>query len=207
LSEPEHVNAAVEAEADMLGLIFHEPSHRYITPLQVRELVRASTSLSGPAPGKSTPDLVGVFVNKDADFINEVIDVAGLHFVQLHGSEPPEQLRQIKRPVIKALHIQRAEDLEEAIRYAPYAWRLLLDTPTPDWGGSGRTHDWQVSRQIVRSNTRILLAGGLTPENVTQAIDQVHPWGVDVSSGVETNKRKDTAKIQAFLQNVRQFAV
>jgi indole-3-glycerol phosphate synthase/phosphoribosylanthranilate isomerase len=90
---PEHVNAAVEAGADLLGAIFYEPSHRYITPLQVQELVQASTSLSDPAPGKSTPDLVGVFVNKDVDFINAAIDQAGLHFVQLHGTESPELLQ------------------------------------------------------------------------------------------------------------------
>ncbi|HEY4382849.1 MAG TPA: phosphoribosylanthranilate isomerase, partial [Ktedonobacteraceae bacterium] len=127
----------------------------------------------------------------------------GLHFVQLHGTEPPELLQRIKRPVIKALRIEQPSDLELVTRYAPYAWRLLLDTPTPGWGGSGQTNDWQLASQVARE-TRILLAGGLSPENVAEAIGQVHPWGVDVSSGVETNKQKDIAKIQTFLQNVRQ---
>jgi indole-3-glycerol phosphate synthase/phosphoribosylanthranilate isomerase len=201
---PEHVNTAVEAGADMLGLIFYEPSHRYITPQQVQELVQASTSLSSPKPGSSTPDLVGVFVNKEVDFINSVIEQAGLHFVQLHGKEPPEQLHAIKRPVIKALHVEQEADFEVVERYKEHAWRLLLDTPTPDWGGSGQTHDWQLASQAAR-RARILLAGGLTPENVVEALRQVRPWGVDVSSGVETNKQKDTSKIQAFIQQVRQF--
>jgi indole-3-glycerol phosphate synthase / phosphoribosylanthranilate isomerase len=204
LRSPEHVNVAVEAGADMLGLIFYEPSHRYIRPEKVKELVEASTSLSNPTAGKSGPDLVGVFVNKDSDFINGVIDQAGLHFVQLHGTESPEQLQFIKRPVIKALHIQQASDLDLVERYKDFAWRLLLDTPTPQWGGSGQVHDWQLARQAAQL-TRVLLAGGLTSENVAEAIRSVRPWGVDVSSGVETNKQKDSRKIQAFLQQIRQL--
>ena len=202
LRQPEHVNSAVEAGADLLGLIFYEPSHRYITPQQVQELVQTSISLSNPAPGSSTPDLVGVFVNKDINFINSVIDQAGLHFVQLHGTEAPEQLHYIKRPVIKALHIHEAADLALVEQYKQHAWRLLLDTPTPNWGGTGQTHDWHLAGQAARE-ARILLAGGLNPENITEAINQVHPWGVDVSSGVETYKQKDPAKIRAFLHTVR----
>jgi len=167
-------------------------------------LVQASTSLSSPKPRSSTPDLVGVFVNKEVDFINTVIEQAGLHFVQLHGKEPPEWLHEIKRPVIKALHVEQESDFELLERYKEHAWRLLLDTPTPDWGGSGRTHDWQLARQAAR-RARILLAGGLTPENVVEALQQVRPWGVDVSSGVETNKQKDNSKIQTFIRHVRQF--
>ncbi len=204
LRTTEHITTAVESGADMLGLIFYEPSHRYITPEQVQDLVQANTSLSEPAPGKSTPDLVGVFVNKESDFINAVIDQAGLHFVQLHGTESPEKLREIKRPVIKALPLQQASDLDLIERYKAYAWRLLLDTPTPSWGGSGQTHDWQLTSQAARQ-ARILLAGGLTSDNVVEALRLVRPWGVDVSSGVETNKQKDSSKIQAFIQQIRQF--
>jgi len=78
----------------------------------------------------------------------------------------------------------------------------LLDTPTPEWGGTGVTHDWELAHAIAEE-TRVLLAGGLTPENVAQAIQQVQPWGVDVSSGVETAKQKDSTKIRAFIRNVR----
>src|SRR5581483_3661815 len=195
----EHINAAVNAGADMLGFVFYEPSHRYITPQAVRSLLDASyTHL--PA-GKALPDVVGVFVNKEAAFINDAAEQAGLHFVQLHSTEPPDFCQQIKRPVIKALHIGGEVDLALVGEYSQTAWRLLLDTPTPEWGGSGITHDWNLACKAARQS-RILLAGGLTPENVAQAIQQVRPWGIDVSSGVETNKQKDTGKIQAFMQAI-----
>jgi len=205
LRAPEHIDIAVEAGADMLGLVFYEPSHRYIQPQQVLPLLRASESFAHPNKGQATPDLVGLFVNKDADFINEVVEEAGLQFVQLHGTETPEFCQQIKRPVIKALHMHSEADLDLVREYKDAAWRLLLDTPTPDWGGTGVTHDWRTAQRAAQIS-RILLAGGLTAENVATAIQQVRPWGVDVSSGVETNKQKDPAKIEAFIQAVRNIS-
>lgn len=203
LREAEHIDAAVEADADMLGFIFYEPSHRYIQPKQVQSVLSASSSYRNPVPGQVTPDLVGVFVNKDATFINEVIEQAGLHFVQLHGTEPPELSQQLSRPVIKALHLNDNNDLHKVKDYMQSSWRVLLDTPTAAWGGVGATHDWSIAR-IAAEQAPIFLAGGLTIENVAEAIQQVQPWGVDVSSGVETNKRKDVQKILTFIQNVRQ---
>jgi len=184
--------------ADMLGFIFHEPSHRYIQPRQIPALLEAA-QLSDE---QIMPDLVGVFVNKEASFINDVVEQAGLHFVQLHGTEPPEFCQHIQRPVIKALHMHNRDDLQQIERYKDVAWRLLLDTPTPEWGGTGMTHDWEIARQAAQE-ARILLAGGLTVENVAAAIQQVRPWGIDVSSGVESNKQKDSNKIQAFLATIR----
>ncbi len=204
LRVPEHIDAAVEAGADMLGFMFYEPSHRYIQPEQIPVLLKASRSYAQPAQGQ--PDLVGVFVNKDASYINDVVEQAGLHYVQLHGNEPPEFCQQIKRPVIKALPLKETMDRELLAQYASVTWRLLLDTPTSAWGGTGRTSDWDLARQVAQEH-KILLAGGLTPENVAQAIEQVHPWGVDVSSGVETDKRKDVAKIRTFIEHVRQTLV
>lgn len=203
LREAEHIDAAVAAGADMLGFIFYEPSHRYISPQQVQPLLTASNSYNTPIDGQPTPDLVGVFVNKEASFINEVVEQAGLHFVQLHGTEPPELIPQIQRPVIKALHLSSKDDLHKIKDYQHVAWRLLLDTPTPAWGGVGATHDWSVAH-LAAQQTPVFLAGGLTVENVREAIQQVQPWGVDVSSGVETNKRKDVQKIRAFIKNARQ---
>lgn len=202
LREAEHIDTAIEAGTDLLGLIFYEPSHRYIQPEQVCTLLAASRNWSDPAAGQVVPDLVGVFVNKDANFINEVVEQANLHFVQLHGTEPPEFCQQIKRPVIKALHMKGVEDLQHVQLYKDTAWRLLLDTPTPVWGGIGTTHDWSIARQAAQK-TPVFLAGGLTVDNVAEAIAQVQPWGVDVSSGVETDKRKDSQKIRAFIMNVR----
>jgi indole-3-glycerol phosphate synthase/phosphoribosylanthranilate isomerase len=198
LRTAEHISVATEAGADMLGFIFHEPSHRYIQPRQVRALLEASESYGSGMEGRVTPDLVGVFVNKEANFINDVVEQAGLHFVQLHGNEPPEFCQLIQCPVIKGVHVSSEEDIQQIERYKDVAWRLLLDTPTPDWGGTGVTHDWNLAR-LVAQEARILLAGGLTAENVAAAIEQVHPWGVDVSSSVETNKQKDSQKIRNFL--------
>jgi len=198
LRTPEHVRVAVEAGADMLGFIFHEPSHRYTSPRSVERLFTASL-----VDEKTVlPDRVGVFVNKTASFINDAIEEAGLHYVQLHGTEAPEFCEQITRPVIKAIPLTGQADLAHVNAYRDVVWRLLLDTPTPEWGGTGVTHDWELAHAIAEE-TRVLLAGGLTPENVAQAIQQVQPWGVDVSSGVETAKQKDSTKIRAFIKNVR----
>jgi indole-3-glycerol phosphate synthase/phosphoribosylanthranilate isomerase/anthranilate synthase/indole-3-glycerol phosphate synthase/phosphoribosylanthranilate isomerase len=199
----EHLNAAIEAGADMLGLVFYEPSHRYIPPQQVQVLLESVPCFAASAKdGQAAPDLVGVFVNKDADFINDIVEQVGLHFVQLHGNEPPEFCQGIKAPVLKALHLRSSEDIGKVKAYKQATWRILLDTPTPAWGGTGIAHDWSLARSVAQE-TAIILAGGLTPENVAEAICQVRPWGVDVSSGVETNKNKDIGKIRAFIENVR----
>ena len=203
LRTPEHVQVSIEAGADMLGFIFYKPSHRYITPEQVRQL--RETMLANLADGQAAPDVVGVFVNEEADFVNAVIEQAGLDIVQLHGTETPEFCQQIKRPVIKALHIKKPHDLEQLARYQDVVWRCLLDTPTPNWGGTGQTHDWELARRAAQVQP-IILSGGLTPENVGEALQQVQPWGVDVSSGVESDKQKDPAKIQAFIEQVRNNA-
>ena len=205
LRTPEALNTAIDAGADMLGFIFYEPSHRYIAPEHVPTLLANSERFAeGDANNSQSvmPDLVGVFVNKEADFINEVIERAGLNFVQLHGDESPEFCQRIHRPVIKAIPLRDEEDRGRVNAYKQVAWRILLDTPTVQWGGTGVTHDWQLAHDIARE-TPILLAGGLTPENVAEAIRQVRPWGLDVSSGVETNKQKDVEKIRAFLEHVR----
>ena len=202
LSTSEHTDAAIEAGADMLGFIFYKPSHRYIPPQQIPALLEASKSYAQPAQGQVLPDLVGVFVNEDANYINDVVEQAGLHYVQLHGTESPEFCQQIKRPVIKALPLKETTDEELLKQYASVTWRLLLDTPTSVWGGTGVTSDWDLARQVARDH-KILLAGGLTSENVARAIEQVHPWGVDVSSGVETAKQKDVTKIHTFIEHVR----
>ncbi len=200
LRTPETLQVAMDAGADMLGFIFYKPSHRYISPEQVPALLTAVES--GRDKSVPTPDRVGVFVNEDADFINDVVEQAGLHFVQLHGDESPEFCQRIHRPVIKAISLRNEDDRDKINEYKQVAWRILLDTPTAQWGGTGVTHDWELARNIAQE-IPILLAGGLTPENVAEAIQQVSPWGLDVSSGVETSKQKDTAKIRAFIENVR----
>ncbi len=206
LRTPEHIDTATKAGADLLGFIFHEPSHRYIQPRQVQPLLEASVSFGQAAQEQTIPDLVGIFVNREADFINEVVERAGLHFVQLHGTESPDFCRSISRPVIKGLQIRNEDDLQQFEIYKDVVWRFLLDTPTADWGGTGIVGDWQLARKAALEHP-ILLAGGLTVENVADAVQQVRPWGVDVSSGVETQKQKDVNKIQAFVAAVRQASI
>jgi indole-3-glycerol phosphate synthase / phosphoribosylanthranilate isomerase len=196
LRTPEHLHAAIDGGADLVGLMFYEPSSRYIDPQSARSLLETRGA------GQMAAEVVGVFVNKDATFINEVVEQVGLNIVQLHGTEPPEFCQSISRPVIKALHLKSQDDLNKISAYKETSWRILLDTPTPHWGGTGITHDWSLARTVAQE-TPILLAGGLTPENVKEAIAHVHPWGVDVSSGVETNGQTDVEKIRTFIQNVR----
>src|SRR5216683_1250609 len=196
----EQLHTCVDAGTDLLGLMFYEPSSRYIQTLEAKELLKAIEA------EQLMPDIVGVFVNKEADFINDLAEQLGLDVVQLHGDETPEFCQRMKRPVIKGLRLSSMADLSMARAYAETSWRILLDTPTPKWGGTGETHDWDLARSVAQQMP-VLLAGGLTPENVAEAIEQVRPWGVDVSSGVETNKVKDAGKIRAFVQRVRERRV
>ena len=199
LSEKHHVRVALEEGADLFGVVFYKPSHRYTTPQRARELV------STLGDGRAKIEAVGLFVNEEAAFINEVADLVGLDIVQLHGDESPEFCQHIQRPVLKAIHMGEASDLARLRAYRDTTWRVLLDTPTPGWGGSGETHDWELARAAAREQ-RVFLAGGLHPANVAEAVTQVRPWGVDVSSGVETDKVKDETKMRAFIEQVRSLS-
>ncbi len=201
LKTAEHIDTAIDAGADMLGFVFYPPSHRYLSPEQASALVQSNPRLAGK---NGKPDLVGVFVNEEAETINDIAEQVGLHFVQLHGNESPAFCQQIQRPVIKAIPLRSLDDREAIDAYRGVAWRILLDTPSAGWGGSGVAHDWSAARTIAQE-LPILLAGGLTPENVAGAIAQVRPWGVDVSSGVETQKQKDSEKIRTFIEQVRKL--
>jgi indole-3-glycerol phosphate synthase/phosphoribosylanthranilate isomerase/anthranilate synthase/indole-3-glycerol phosphate synthase/phosphoribosylanthranilate isomerase len=196
LRTEDQIHTASDAGADLLGFMFYGPSPRYIQPEKARSL------LDNLEQDRITPDTVGIFVNEEAGFINDVAEQVDLHFVQLHGEESPEFCQRIHRPVIKGLRLNSRADLKQIAAYAERTWRILVDTPTDKWGGTGQTHDWNIAR-LAAQQTPIILAGGLTPENVADAIDSVRPWGVDVSSGVENNGQKDQAKIRAFIQNAR----
>jgi indole-3-glycerol phosphate synthase/phosphoribosylanthranilate isomerase len=196
LSDVQNLRTAVEVGADLVGFVFYKPSHRYVTPQRARELVQTLEQ------ARTQVEVVGLFVNEAADFINEVAELAGLDVVQLHGDESPEFCRTIRHPVLKALHMHGMPDPGKLQAYRAATWRLLLDTPTPGWGGSGETYDWTLAHEVAREQ-RIFLAGGLQAENVLEALAQVNPWGVDVSSGVETKKVKDEAKIRTFITRVR----
>ena len=148
---------------------------------------------------------VGVFVNEPADSINRVADQASLGAVQLHGDEAPEVGAAIRRPVVKAVS---GESLVAEAEGWPLTTVLLVDAHDPvRRGGTGRTVDWQVAAGLARAR-RIVLSGGLTPDNIRAAIATVHPYAVDISSGVEAAPGvKDHAKLTALFAHVREAAV
>jgi phosphoribosylanthranilate isomerase len=194
---PKQALAAAEAGADYIGLIFYPPSSRLVTPEQAKEITSALHQRR--ESGKHAPKAVGVFVNESPETINVLVEACGLDLAQLSGDESPEACRAIHVPVIKAVRPRVLADLEPLAAYRPGVQAFLLDTPVAGmWGGTGAVGDWSLARALA-ARYPMLLAGGLTPENVGAAIEAVQPWGVDVSSGVETNGSKDAAKIQAFL--------
>lgn len=179
--------------ADFLGFVQHEASPRFVRPEAVAEIV-------GWIYGAQA---VGVFVNKTPDEVNAACETAGFAYAQLHGTESVEDCRAIDRPIIKAfrvMHDASAEQLRAAMEpYRDVAELFLLDThSTSLWGGSGESFNWRLARDLA-ADFPILLAGGLTPENVAEAVETMRPWGVDVSSGVEASPGvKDFDRMAAF---------
>jgi phosphoribosylanthranilate isomerase len=203
----EDARAAVEAGADLLGFIFYPPSPRYVTPEGARQIVNVIRETSNVR-------LVGVFVNESLDQVRGVMETAGLELAQLHGKEAPEMVREMGARAYKSL---QATDLDTAhVLMANYRAALgdvrargnvpafIADAPPAKLpGGNGMVADWSVAREIA-SEFPILLAGGLNPENVQEAIERVQPWGVDVSSGVERAPGlKDHGKVREFLGRVK----
>lgn len=204
IREKEHALAAAEAGSHFIGMVF-APSPRRIEPEQAEEIANI---IKGHGAAIS---LVGVFVNMPARQVNMVAGSYHLDWVQLSGDEPWDYCRFIAKPVIKAIGIKQGQSAEEILSELETGERILssqqhlylLDSRVEGkYGGTGTTLDWELVRKIAE-RFPIVLAGGLTPENVAQAIEEVAPWGVDVSSGVETNGVKDIAKIKAFIEAVR----
>lgn len=185
--------AALEAGADFVGFVL-APSRRQVSPDEVRAIVR---ELPAGAP------TVGVFVNEGAEVINRVVAECGLAYAQLSGDEPPEVAAAVRVPTLKAFRVRGPEAEREMGAYERVARLFVLDGFQPGaYGGTGRTCDWDVAARLA-GRYPSLLAGGLDPENVGQAIAVVRPLGVDVSSGVEVGGRKDVGRIRAFVEAVR----
>lgn len=186
--------AAVEAGADALGFMFYPRSPRAVTPAQVREITRVLPPFAAR---------VGVFVDASAGEIRAAIGEAGLDTLQLHGAETPEFCAQFGLPVVKAFRVADESVLAELGRY-PVAAHLLDAYSPAAHGGTGRTFNWAIARAAVAAGHRVVLAGGLAPDNVARAVTEVRPFGLDVSSGVESAPgRKDAAKLRAFCAAVR----
>ncbi len=208
LTRLEDAIVAVEAGADLLGFVFHPASPRFVSPEQARDIVIELHRRYPVEPDKPRYRTVGVFVDQPAAYIAAIMALVGLDWAQLSGSEPVGVLEALKKRAYKAIRPRTYEEADaEASFYAALTprWgpRLLLDLPTPD---TDLAAHWRVASQMARLRS-ILLAGGLTPENVAQAVAQVHPWGVDVDAGVETSPGvKDPSAIRAFIQAVQRQA-
>lgn len=185
---------AAEAGADAIGLVFYAKSPRAVSVQQARAIIAALP------PFVTT---VGLFVDASRDELSAILEVVPLDLLQFHGDESPAACAGFSRPYIKALRVRPGEDV--AARIEPYgnASGILLDTYVHGVpGGTGQAFDWALAPQGL--STPIILAGGLTPENVRSAIEQVRPYAVDVSGGVEASKGiKDAEKVRAFVRAVK----
>ncbi|HLI50438.1 MAG TPA: phosphoribosylanthranilate isomerase [Thermomicrobiaceae bacterium] len=205
LRRPEDGIVASEAGADFAGLIFAQ-ARRQVSVEQAAEIVAAVRSRPG-----NTTRLVGVFVNDDPARINAIAERLELDYVQLNGHEPAAQFVAIERPVIKALRLPAGTTYDDARVIAERfldaldpVTALLLDAHVAGaFGGTGQTSDWTLAARLA-AEYPVILAGGLNPGNVGDAIDAVRPLGVDVSSGVETNGLKDHARIHTFVEAARE---
>lgn len=187
--------AAAEAGADAIGFVFYAKSPRAVDVRQARAIIAELP------PFVTT---VGLFVNASRCELNEILEVVPLDLLQFHGDETPQDCEGYHRPWIKALRVRPGDDLEAACQLYAGARGILLDTYVPGVpGGTGEAFDW--SLVPARLSKPIILAGGLSADNVGQAIAQVQPYAVDVSGGVEQAKGiKDAAKIEAFMRAVKQ---
>ena len=204
LSKIEHALAASKAGADFLGLVF-APSRRQVSPEKARQLVEALRSQ------KPCPAIAGVFVNLAAREVNHIADYCQLDWVQLSGNETWRYCRNINRPIIKTIHVTPGKKMEPILYKIDMGYRLyseselicLLDSKVGNtYGGTGKVFDWQLAKE-VSARFPVIIAGGLTSETVGPLIKEVQPWGVDVSTGVETRGKKDTPKIKAFIKAVK----
>jgi phosphoribosylanthranilate isomerase len=199
-----HALAAVEAGADFIGLVF-APSRRQVSPQKALQLVELIRGL------RSRPAVVGVFVNAAAQEVNHIADYCQLDWVQLSGDETWQYCQELKKAIIKVIHVSSGQKTDEILADIETGYQLLpekelvclLDSRVVGaYGGTGQVFNWQLARE-VSVRFPVMIAGGLTPANVGQLVREVQPWGVDVSTGVESNGLKDASKIRAFVKAVR----
>ena len=186
---------ASEAGADALGLNFYPPSPRYLEIEQAAAINRA-------LPPFVTS--VAVLVNPSADYVREIINCIRVDILQFHGEEEDEFCSSFGRPYIKTIRVTENTDLPNEERRFPKSSGVLLDTHIDNlYGGSGKSFDWK--RVQYNGQKPVVLAGGLNPENVKEALSVARPFAVDVCSGVESNGEKDPDKIAAFCDAVRDY--
>ena len=203
----EHALAATDAGASLIGFVFVPGVRRQVSVERARDVIRRTRELRGA----NCPNIVGLFANQPLSEVNKIVRQCDLNFAQLCGDEPPEFWDNVDAWVMRQVKVDDSLPRKTAVSTAlneieEVVNRLhltLLDKRLKGaLGGTGHTFDWSIASEIARRH-QVFLAGGLAPDNVRQAIDTVRPWGVDVSSGVETDGIKDTAKIAAFAKIVR----
>lgn len=187
----EAADTAVQAGVNFIGFVF-APSKRYLTPEQAADIASIV-----PSPVKK----IGVFVNETVETITSVAEKVGLDYIQLHGDETAEFAEQLPYRVIKAF--PATQESFAKLKDYPCDY-YLIDSPFgTNRGGNGTAFDWTVLKELNLDSNKLFLAGGLTPENVQQAIRLTEPIGVDVSSGIETDGSKDLSKIKNFILNAK----
>ena len=182
--------AAVNAGADAIGFVFYEKSPRHVTPEQAAKIIRDLPPFVSR---------VGLFVDATAEEINRVVATTGIDTLQLHGDETPEFCSQFRLPVLKGVRVRTAESFKNLRRYSVSA--VLLDSFIPgQHGGTGSKFDWGLAIKAKGCGKPLILAGGLNLSNVAEAVAQVNPYAVDVSSGVEASPgKKDARKLHDFI--------
>ncbi len=191
--------AAVDSGADALGFVFFRKSPRYISPAKTALIIKKLPIFISA---------VGVFVNEDKKTIVKIARRAGVGILQLHGDEPPKTCSITGYKTIKAIRVKSIDNLETVSIYKDKVSALLLDTYSPEaFGGTGRVFNWDIAVEAKQFG-RIILAGGLTPDNVEEAVRRVKPYAVDVSSGVEAEKgKKDHRKMRLFIERAKSVSV
>jgi phosphoribosylanthranilate isomerase len=197
MTTTEDARAAARYGADFLGFVFFEPSPRYVAPERVKRILGQAESAALP---------VGVFVNETVENIARICRTAGIRIVQLHGDEDArmiETLRSRNFHVFKSLAVHDADSFKAFEKLRPD--RFLLDAVHPGFrGGSGKTFNWDLLDKRPRIVEQSIVAGGLGPENVARLLDRFVPWGIDLSSGVESRPgRKDPRKLETLFARVR----
>ena len=205
IKEESHALAIAGEGVDFIGLVFAS-SPRQVIPAQAKKIVKAVKD------SKASTEVVGVFVNTPTSRINKLADSCNLDWIQLSGDEPWQYCHELTRPVIKVIRVNRSYKPEQICANLTYGTRILgkqkhlflIDSNAPEkYGGTGQTFDWKLARPIAEQFP-VIIAGGLTPDNVNKAINIITPWGVDVSSGVETKGIKDLTKILKFIKTVKE---
>ncbi len=207
VQEAEHMLAAAKASADFVGLNFVPGVRRRLTEEKASKMVQSYRARYD----RAGPKLVGIFVDQPVEEVNRILEGCDLDMAQLGGHESVEYIGQVARPVIKTVHVPDDQPVESVVASldstltdleAIGATPLLHPNVGEALGGTGASFDWEIARRLAKGH-HFLLAGGLSPDNVALAVRDVQPWGVDVSSGVETGGIKDPAKIEAFVWQAR----